>query len=264
MSLQPGPQDPNDESALTPPAPPEQAPEPSSPPLPSTAESPAASPGPGRRVARDDSGSPGRRVARDDFCTCCAPAHRLGGAAAGPCADRVPRCAARSGRALGGPADGGRIGLRPAPSGRRLGLATSARTRLRLRPTSAGELRRPAAQLPAGRVPPQGYQAVGYPTARQTDSKAVIGLVLAISSWLVCPLITAIIALVLAGQSNRAIAASGGRLEGRSMNTATKVIAWINIVLSILALIAMVGLIIFAATTDSSVFTEITDSSTQF
>jgi hypothetical protein len=80
----------------------------------------------------------------------------------------------------------------------------------------------------------------------------------------VCPLITAIIALVLAGQSNRAIAASGGRLEGRSMNTATKVIAWINIVLSILALIAVVGLLIFAATTDSSVITEITDSSTQF
>ena len=48
------------------------------------------------------------------------------------------------------------------------------------------------------------------------------------------------------------------------MNTATKVIAWINIVLSILALIAVVGLIVFAATTDSSVITEITDSSTQF
>jgi hypothetical protein len=88
--------------------------------------------------------------------------------------------------------------------------------------------------------------------------------VLAISSWIVCPFITAIIALVLAGQSNRAIDASGGRLEGRSMNTATKVIAWINIVLSVIALIALVGLIIVAATTDSSVFTEITDSSTQF
>ena len=48
------------------------------------------------------------------------------------------------------------------------------------------------------------------------------------------------------------------------MNTATKVIAWINIVLSILALIAVVGLVIFAATTDSSVITDITDSSTQF
>ena len=114
--------------------------------------------------------------------------------------------------------------------------------RLRLRPApgrAATPVRRP--NYPPAGYPPQGYQAVGYPAARQTDSKAVIGLVLAISSWLVCPLITAIIALVLAGQSNRAIDASGGRLEGRSMNTATKVIAWINIVLSVLALIAVVG-----------------------
>jgi hypothetical protein len=92
----------------------------------------------------------------------------------------------------------------------------------------------------------------------------VIGLVLAISSWIVCPFITAIIALVLAGQSNRAIAASGGRLEGRSMNNATKVLAWLNIALGIFALIALVGLLAFAATTDSTVITDITDSSTQF
>jgi len=92
----------------------------------------------------------------------------------------------------------------------------------------------------------------------------VIALILAIASWLVCPFITAIIALVLASQSNRAIDASGGQLEGRSMNTATKVIAWINIVLSVLALIALIGLVIFAATTDSTIFTEITDQSTQF
>ena len=127
-------------------------------------------------------------------------------------------------------------------------------------PPPAGSYAGPPPNYPPAGYPPQGYQAVGYPAARQTDSKAVIGLVLAISSWLVCPLITAIIALVLAGQSNRAIAASGGRLEGRSMNTATKVIAWINIVLSILALIALVvALVLFAATTDSSVITDITD-----
>ena len=137
--------------------------------------------------------------------------------------------------------------------------------RLRLRPAPGGQLRRARRQnYPPAGYPPQGYQAVGYPAARQTDSKAVIALILAISSWIVCPFITAIIALVLAGQSNRAIDASGGRLEGRSMNTATKVIAWINIVLSILALIAVVGLVIFAATTDSSVITDLTDASTQF
>lgn len=131
-------------------------------------------------------------------------------------------------------------------------------------PPPAGSYAGPPPNYPPAGYPPQGYQAVGYAAAPQTDSKAVIGLVLAISSWIVCPFITAIIALVLAGQSNRAIAASGGRLEGRSMNTATKVLAWLNIALGIFALIALVGLLAFAATTDSTVITDITDSSTQF
>jgi len=131
-------------------------------------------------------------------------------------------------------------------------------------PPPAGTYAGPPQNYPPSGYPPQGYQAVGYPAARQTDSKAVVALILAISSWIVCPFITAIVALVLAGQSNRAIDASGGRLEGRSMNTATKVIAWINIVLSILALIAVVAFVIFAASTDSTIITDLTDESTQF
>jgi hypothetical protein len=128
----------------------------------------------------------------------------------------------------------------------------------------AGSYANPPQNYPPAGYPPQGYQAVGYPAARQTDSKAVIALVLAIASWLVCPLVTSIIALVLAGQSNRAIDASGGRLEGRSMNTATKVIAWINIVVSVIAVIAVIGLFALAASSDPSVITDITDQSTQF
>jgi hypothetical protein len=104
--------------------------------------------------------------------------------------------------------------------------------------------------------PPAGYQAVGYGQAPQTDSKAVVGLILAISAWVICPFVTAIIALVLAGQSNRAIEASGGRLEGRSLNTATKVIAWLNIVLGVIAIIAFIALIAFGVVLDSSVVTD--------
>ena len=104
--------------------------------------------------------------------------------------------------------------------------------------------------------PPAGYQAVGYGQAPQTDSKAVVGLILAISAWVICPFITAIIALVLAGQSNRAIDASGGRLEGRSLNTATKVIAWLNIVLGIIGIVAFIALIVFGVVLDSSVVTD--------
>ncbi len=127
-------------------------------------------------------------------------------------------------------------------------------------PVQGGYPATPSDYPPPG-YPPQGYEAVGYAAAPQTDTKAVVGLILSISSWVVCPFVTAIIALVLAGQSNRAIDASGGRLTGRGMNTATKVISWINIVASILGLIVLIALIVFAS--EATIITDL-DGSTQF
>jgi hypothetical protein len=101
---------------------------------------------------------------------------------------------------------------------------------------------------PAGApgYPPAGYGYPGYPAPRQTDSKAVVALVLSITSWVLCPILPAVIALVLAGQSDRAIEASGGRLEGSSMNTATRWVSWANIIVMSLAAIAFLGLFVFA------------------
>jgi hypothetical protein len=115
--------------------------------------------------------------------------------------------------------------------------------------------------------PPGGYppgRPGAYPAPRQTESKAVVGLVLAIVSWLLCPIVLAVAALIIAGQSNRAIDASGGQLDGRSLNTATKWVAWINIVLYGLALIA--GLFLLGwLLTQPDLINEITvDSGTQF
>ena len=62
-----------------------------------------------------------------------------------------------------------------------------------------------------------------------TSTSAVVGLVLAIASWIVCPIILAIVALVLAKKSGDEIAASGGRVGGEGLNTATKILSWINI-----------------------------------
>jgi hypothetical protein len=53
--------------------------------------------------------------------------------------------------------------------------------------------------------------------------------VLSIVSWLVCPIIPAIVALVLAKKSGDEIAASQGRVGGEGLNTATKIVSWINI-----------------------------------
>jgi hypothetical protein len=82
-------------------------------------------------------------------------------------------------------------------------------------------------QPPAwGQPPPYGYGGYGAP---QTDGKAVGALVTAILAWVVCPVVLAIVSLILASQSSRDIARSGGRLEGAGFNTAAKVISWINI-----------------------------------
>ena len=77
--------------------------------------------------------------------------------------------------------------------------------------------------------PPQAYPAAGLPPAPETSSNAVIALILAIVSWAVCPIIPAIVALVLASSASKEIAASGGRKTGEGLVTAAKIVSWINI-----------------------------------
>ena len=94
-----------------------------------------------------------------------------------------------------------------------------------------------------------------------TSTNAIVGLVLAILSWVVCPIIAAIVALVLAHSSDKEIKASGGTVVGSGMNTATRIIAWINIGVSIVAgivfaFLAVAGVIFganVAATLDPSI-----------
>jgi hypothetical protein len=83
--------------------------------------------------------------------------------------------------------------------------------------------------------------------APQTSTNAVVGLVLAIVSWVICPLIAAIAALVLARSSSREIAASGGAIGGAGLNTATRIIAWLNIAVSIVAGIVLIILAVLGA-----------------
>jgi Domain of unknown function (DUF4190) len=96
----------------------------------------------------------------------------------------------------------------------------------------------------SGGYPTQpGY---GY-TAAQTEPLAVWGLVVAILGWVACPIpfVPAIVALVLAGNAQRNIDASGGAKEGRGINTATKILSWINIglwaLISIFVVVAIVA-----------------------
>lgn len=82
-------------------------------------------------------------------------------------------------------------------------------------------------QPPYGQQPPYGYQAYGTPP--QTEGTAIGALIASILSWVFCPLIPAIVALVMIPGAKRKIDSSGGRLTGDGLLTAAKWISWINI-----------------------------------
>lgn len=117
---------------------------------------------------------------------------------------------------------------------------------------------------PAGSYgPPPGYgpppqpgqvpMAYGFPVAPQTDGTAICVLVLAISSFVVLPVIPAIVALVLAPSAERAILASGGRLTGESLVRAGRVVAWVHLALCVafaLFVVAVFGLLGAASVSD--------------
>ncbi len=78
----------------------------------------------------------------------------------------------------------------------------------------------------------------------QTSSSAIVALVLAIASWVVCPLFLAIIALVFASKADREIASAGGAIQGGGLSTAAKVLSWINIGIYIAIIVVMVIILI--------------------
>ena len=82
----------------------------------------------------------------------------------------------------------------------------------------------PAAGVP---VPPPGMPL--YAAAPPTSNNAVIAFILSIVSWALCPIIPAIVALILASSARREIMAAQGRIQGGGLVTAAKVISWINI-----------------------------------
>ena len=112
----------------------------------------------------------------------------------------------------------------------------------------------PQPQAPGQYIPPSPYASTygsqygeygsPYQGPPQTASTATLSLVLSILSWVFCPVVLAIAGLVTAAKASTEIRESQGRLTGESMVTASKVIAILNIVVSVLAI---AGLILFVA-----------------
>ena len=87
------------------------------------------------------------------------------------------------------------------------------------------------------------------PMRPQTSTSAIVALILSIVSWTVCPLITAIVAVVLAYQADKEIRNSGGKVTGQGLSFAAKIIAWINIGVSVALILLFVvfGLVLLVA-----------------
>lgn len=101
--------------------------------------------------------------------------------------------------------------------------------------------------------PPPGYVPEPVPGALpRTSSNAVVAVVLAICSYLACPVVAAVVALFVAGAAEREIKASGGWVTGEGLVKGARIAAWINIALTVLVLLFIV-LVLAAASTTSTV-----------
>lgn len=86
-------------------------------------------------------------------------------------------------------------------------------------------------------------QGVQYEPPRvvlvRTEGTAIAALILAILSFVACPLLPAMLALDLADRADRKIADSRGTLTGEQLTGATRIIAGANIGLCMLVLAAL-------------------------
>jgi hypothetical protein len=96
-----------------------------------------------------------------------------------------------------------------------------------------------------------GYQQPGYQqpypyAAPTTEGTATAALICAIAAWFIC-LPTSIVAIPLAYSARKKIAASNGMLTGDNLIMPALIIAWINVALWALGIIAFVALLVLGA-----------------
>lgn len=94
--------------------------------------------------------------------------------------------------------------------------------------------------------PPQ-YTYSGYGPGQETESLAVVALVLAIASFVVCPIFPAIASLIVAGRADEYIRVSGGRKTGEGMVKAARIVSWVNIGFTVLLIVGAVVAAFFVA-----------------
>lgn len=95
--------------------------------------------------------------------------------------------------------------------------------------------------------PPPSY------SPQETSSQAIVALVLAIASFVILPVLPAIVALVLARRARTEIGQSGGRLNGLGLAHAAAIVSWINLAVAVLVIVGLIGLVVaFTHSTDTT------------
>ena len=97
-----------------------------------------------------------------------------------------------------------------------------------------------APYIPQGTLPPAVYTQVA-----PNSNSAIVSLIFGILSWVLLPLIGAIVAIVAGHMARREIRDSGGRVGGSGMATAGLILGYLHIVLLLVAGCAIIVFLIF-------------------
>jgi hypothetical protein len=102
-----------------------------------------------------------------------------------------------------------------------------------------------------GQVP--GYNPGGYPytPVAETNTNAIISLVLAIGAFAICGL-AAIPAIMLGNKAIREIDSSGGTQSGRGMAEAGRIVGWVAVALWAIGIVLFILIFVVAAASSST------------
>ena len=73
------------------------------------------------------------------------------------------------------------------------------------------------------------WEATPPQPAPSASGNSIAALVLSIASWMIFPIVLAIVSLVFANKAEKEITASNGSIGGGPLVTASKIVAWVNI-----------------------------------
>jgi hypothetical protein len=86
----------------------------------------------------------------------------------------------------------------------------------------------------------QEWSPAGY-TPPQNSGKATGSLIAGILSFVVCPLVLSIVAIILGTQAQSEIRMSGGRLTGEGMAQAGVILGWVSLAITAVVIVVFVS-----------------------